>query len=152
MLFKNKHKTGVPLRKDKTSSIAGQHLIDFGRKSRVNFIFCPGTVSSLEILRSQHCQYKKSEPACLEVSDGGCTGSQGKLKLWSLLIEPRTFPGSSDSKESTCNAEDLGLISGLGRSLGRENGNPLQHSCLENPMDRGDWWATVAKSLTRLSN
>jgi len=81
MLFKNKHRTGVPLRKRKSSSIAGQHLIDFGRKSRVNFIFSPGTVSSLEILRSQRCQYKKSERACPELSDGACPGSQGKLKL-----------------------------------------------------------------------
>ena len=51
--------------------------------------------------------------------------------------------GSSGSKESACNAGDLGLISGLGRSPGEENGNPLQYSCLENPMDRGAWWATV---------
>ena len=53
------------------------------------------------------------------------------------------------------NAEDLGSVPGLGRSLGEENGNPLQYSCLENSMDRGTWWATVhgvAKSQTRLSN
>ena len=43
------------------------------------------------------------------------------------------FPGGSDSKESTCNAGDLGLIPGLGRSLGEGHGNPLQYSCLENP-------------------
>ena len=40
-------------------------------------------------------------------------------------------------------AGDTGLIPGLGRSPGEGNGNPLQYSCLENPMDRGDWWATV---------
>jgi len=45
------------------------------------------------------------------------------------------FPGGSDCKESVCNEEDLGLIPGLGRSPGEENGNPLQYSCLENPMD-----------------
>ena len=45
----------------------------------------------------------------------------------------------SDSKESTCNAGDLGLIPGLGRSLGGGNGNPLQYSGLENFMDRGAW-------------
>ena len=48
---------------------------------------------------------------------------------------------------------DSGLIPGLGRSPGAGNGNPLQYSCLENPMDRGAWWATVhgvAKSQTRL--
>ena len=53
------------------------------------------------------------------------------------------FPGGSDGKESACNAGDLGLIPGLGRSPGEGNGNPLQYSCLESPMDRGAWWATV---------
>ena len=43
------------------------------------------------------------------------------------------FPGGSGGKESTCNAEDLCLIHGLGRSPGRGHGNPLQYSCLENP-------------------
>ena len=49
---------------------------------------------------------------------------------------------------------DTGLIPGSGRSLGVGNGNPLQHSCLGNPIDRGAWWVTVygvAKSWTRLS-
>ena len=65
------------------------------------------------------------------------------------------FPGGSEVKDSACNAGDLGSIPGLGRSPGEGNGNPLQYSCLENPMDRGAWWATVhgvAKSQTRLSN
>ena len=53
------------------------------------------------------------------------------------------FPDGSDSKESSCNAGDLGLIPGLGRSPGGGRGNPLQYSCLETPMDRGAWWATV---------
>ena len=47
------------------------------------------------------------------------------------------FPGGSDGKASACNEGDLGLILGLGRSPGEGNGNPLQHSCLENPMDGG---------------
>ena len=46
-------------------------------------------------------------------------------------------------KASAYNAGDLGSIPGLGRSTGEGNGNPLQYSCLENPMDRGAWWATV---------
>ena len=54
----------------------------------------------------------------------------------------RGFPGSSNGKESACNAGDLGSISGLERSPGEGNGNPLQYSCLENPMDRGAWQAT----------
>ena len=57
------------------------------------------------------------------------------------------------SKESACNAGDMGSIPGSGRSLGEGNGNPLQYSCLENPMDRGAWRAAVygvSKSWTRL--
>ena len=53
------------------------------------------------------------------------------------------FPCSLVSKRSACNAEDQGLIPGSGRSPGEGNGNPLQYSCLENPMDRGVWQATV---------
>ena len=59
----------------------------------------------------------------------------------------------SDGKESACNVGDLGLIPGWGRSPGEGIGNPLQDSCLENPMDRGTWRATVhgvAKSRTQL--
>ena len=65
------------------------------------------------------------------------------------------FPHSSVSKESACNAGDLGSIPGSGRSPGVGNGNPLQYICLENPMDRGAWWGTVygvTKSRTRLSD
>ena len=53
------------------------------------------------------------------------------------------FPGGSDSKESACNAGDPDSVPGSRRSPGEGNGNPLQYSCLENPMDRGAWWATV---------
>ena len=65
------------------------------------------------------------------------------------------FPGGSEVKASACNVGDLGSIPGLGRSPEEGNGNPLQYSCLENPMDGGAWWATVhrvAKSRTRLSD
>ena len=51
--------------------------------------------------------------------------------------------GGSAGKESACNVVDLGSIPGLGRSPGEGNGNPLQDSCLGNPMDRGAWRATV---------
>ena len=53
------------------------------------------------------------------------------------------FPGGSDGKESACNVGDPGLIPGLGRSPGEGHGNPLQYSCLENPMDRGALQVTV---------
>ena len=65
------------------------------------------------------------------------------------------FPGGSDDKESFCNAGDPGLIPGSGRSPGEGNDNPLQYSCLENPMVRGAWWAMVhrvTKHRTRLSD
>ena len=66
------------------------------------------------------------------------------------------LPWWLSGKEPTCDTEvagDAGLIPGLGRPPGGGHGNPLQYSCLENPMDRGAWWATVqgvAKSQTRL--
>ena len=53
------------------------------------------------------------------------------------------FRHSSDGRECICNERDLGSTPGWGRSPGEENGNPLQYSCLENPMDRGAWRATV---------
>ena len=71
------------------------------------------------------------------------------------LLNTMSFPDGSDGKESACNAGDLGLIPGSGRSPGDGNGNPLQFSCLEKPMDRGVWRAIilgVAKSWTWLSN
>ena len=65
------------------------------------------------------------------------------------------FPGGSDGKESACNAGDPGSVPGLERSPGEGHGNPLQYLCLENPMDRGAWRATVhgvAKHGTQLSD
>ena len=65
------------------------------------------------------------------------------------------FPGGSEDKASACSVGDLGSIPGLGRSPGEGSGNPLQYSCLENPMDGGAWQATVhgvTKSQIRLSN
>ena len=67
----------------------------------------------------------------------------------------RGFPGGSDGKESACKARDLGSTSRSVRSPGEGHGNPLQYPCLENPMDRGSWWAAVhgvAKSQTWLSD
>ena len=63
------------------------------------------------------------------------------------------FPAGSAVKASAWNAGDPGSIPWSGRSPGEGNGNPLQYSCLENPMDRGAWWATVdevAKNRTQL--
>ena len=72
----------------------------------------------------------------------------------SVLVHYHFLRGS-EVKVPAWNAGDLGLIPGLGRSPGEGNGNPLQYSCLENPMEGGAWWAIVhgvAKSRTRLSD
>ena len=53
------------------------------------------------------------------------------------------FPGVSDGKETACNAGDQASMPGLGRPTGGGNGNPPQYSCLENPVDRGAWQATI---------
>jgi len=71
------------------------------------------------------------------------------VRIW------RTFLVAQTVKRLAYNVGDLGSIPGSGRSSGEVNGNPLQYSCLENPMDRGAWWATVhgvTKSQTRLSD
>ena len=96
-----------------------------------------------------------------------CAAIHGIAKSWTQLsdwteliciythIHIYIFPGGSDDKESACNAGDLGLILGSGRSPGERNGYPLQYPCLENSMDRGSWEAKVhgiAKDQTRLSD
>ena len=89
-----------------------------------------------------------------------CECAQCHRTVCSNLIKVG-FPGGSVGKESAavqetaCNAGDLGLIHGSGRAPGEGNGSPPQFSCLENPVDRGAWWATVhrvAESWTRFSD
>ena len=58
-----------------------------------------------------------------------------QFKLCTKDYIHQDFPGGSEGKESACNVRDPGLIPGSGRSLGEGNDNPLQYSCLENPMD-----------------
>ena len=76
---------------------------------------------------------------------------EGFIKDYTVLLG---FRGGASVKNPPANAgdiRDVGLIPGLGRSPGGGDDNPLQHSCLENPMDRGGWWAMahrVEKSLT----
>ena len=72
-----------------------------------------------------------------------------------LNLVQKSFSGGSDGKESACDAGDLHLIPGLGRSPGEGHGHPFQYSCLENSTDRSGWRSTVhgvAKSWTRLSD
>ena len=61
------------------------------------------------------------------------------------------FPHNSVGKESACNSRDPGSVPGSRRSPGEGNGNPLQYSCLENPMDRKAWRATV-HDVTRVGH
>ena len=63
--------------------------------------------------------------------------------MYSIGSFVQDFPGGSDGKASVYNVGDPGLIPGSGRSTGEGNGNPLQYYCMENPMDRGVWQATV---------
>ena len=84
-----------------------------------------------------------------------CLPTVSSHGLSSMCTFPWSFTGVSNSKESACNAGVSGLIPGSGRPPGEGNGNPLQYSCLENPMDRGAWQATVhgvTNSWTELSD
>ena len=88
-----------------------------------------------------HCKKRKTAQKLVQLV----------IRLGKIVLSP----GGSEVKASACNAGDLGSIPGLGRSPGEGNGNPLQYSCLENPMDGEVQWATVhgvAKSRTQLSN
>ena len=72
-----------------------------------------------------------------------------------IIYHQSGFPGGLEGKASTCSAGDLASIPESGRSPGEGNGNPLQYSCLENPMDGGAWEAAVhgvTRSRTRLSD
>ena len=100
--------------------------------------------------RSHHSCFRKGSGDAL----GGCTiskqraGEASASAVLALVVHSaHAVPGGAVGKESTtCNegdARDMGLIPGLGRSPGRGHGNPLQYSCLENPMDRGSWWVTI---------
>ena len=91
----------------------------------------------------------------------GCSlhwGTQGTVVCSGVYWGTRSragFPGGSDGEDSADNAGDPGWIPGAGRSPGGGHGNPLQYSCLENPLDRGAWRATVhgvGKSRTGLSD
>ena len=86
---------------------------------------------------------KRSQPenATYYMIPAKCHSEKGKI--WLPIPVFLGFPGGSDSKESACNAGDLGSIPGLGRSPGEGNGYPLQYSGLENSMDRGTWRVTV---------
>ena len=101
--------------------------------------------------QSQGVRYKDRKPGPWHIKE--LSTGEFAVNFWHNPLEYLGFPVGSDVKESGCNAGHPGSILGLGRSPGEENGNPLQYSCLENPMDRGAWQATahgVSKNQTRL--
>ena len=77
----------------------------------------------------------RAEKCCEQEKNVGGGADLGDIRLFRCFLD---LPGSSDNKESACNAGDLGSIPGLRRSFGGGHGNPLQYSCLENP-HRGAW-------------
>ena len=91
---------------------------------------------------------------CSFVLSCGKTITQGSLRIFLIsgwINKQQGFPGGSNGEESACDAGDLGSIPGSGRSPGEGNGNSIQYSGLENPMERGAWQAIVhgvAKSQT----
>ena len=103
-----------------------------GRRRSMSQLNQPGGRSSLLL----------SERAALLVSSGLQLIGQGPPALEGHLLF-LDFPGGSHGKASAYNVGDPGSIPGSGRSPGEGSDNPLQYSCLENPMDWGAWWATV---------
>ena len=99
-------------------------------------------------------QWRTEEPGAL-LSTGSQRRTEPSDQTTTTDRGRGVFPGGSDGKEPACNARDPDWIPGSGRTPGEENGCPLQDSCVENPMDREAWWATVcgvAKCQTRLSD
>ena len=93
--------------------------------------------------RAEWGKHTKSQPVSPSPS---CPVAMGITWIKSSFKKPLSLPaslGGSDGKESAWNTGDWGLILGWGRSPGEENGNPLHYSCLEDPLDRGTWWAPV---------
>ena len=97
----------------------------------------PGMLQSMGSQRIRHDWATEQEQQLLKFIAKSSLSILGQEEL------PLAGASSSVDKESACNAGDLGSIPWSGRSPGEGNGNPLHYSCLENPMNRGAWWATV---------
>ena len=141
-----------------TVSISVNHQICFGRRMSLEGTDSKFQLWSFNISESLSLPIRSGQgTACppswsihgvsdpQDVTRGLCCILPPPVQVYILkgVLMVRDFPCGSDSKKSSCNAGDLGSIPGSGRSPGEGNGNPLQYSCLENPMDRGAWRATV---------
>ena len=93
--------------------------------------------ANLALTAGSHSQ--SHSPGRLEARSEACSALSLKPKQDYLISLTPLLPGGSDSKVSAYNVGGPGLIPGSGRSHGEGSGNPLQYSCLENPMDRGAW-------------
>ena len=121
--------------------------IPWRRKWQPTLVFLPGKSHGQRSLTGYSLQGRKELDTTVWLNNNN---SVSKIIAFNI----QAFPGGSDGKESACNAGGLGSIPGSGRSPGEGNGNPLQCSCLENPMDRRAWWAAVhgvTKSWIQLS-
>ena len=96
---------------------------------------------NLTILSPEYFNYKDN--VLLEYEQQGRKESLLSKNMKIDYLQTFSFPGGTVVKNMPANAGDMGSILGWGRSPGEGNGNPLQYSCLENPMDRGAWRATV---------
>ena len=96
------------------------------------------------------------DPGVEPMSPEDSSPSEPQLEvLYAVLKASFRLPRWLSGKESACQSGDMGLIPGMGRSPGEGSGNLLQYSCLENPVERGAWWAIaheVIESWTQLSN
>ena len=110
-------------------------------------LFSSSLLSAIRVVSSAYLRLLIFLP---EVLIPACASSSVAFHM--IYSAYRIFPGGTDGKVSAYNAGDLGLIPGSGRSPGEGNGNPLQYSCLENPMDGGTWLDYSPKSRTRLSD
>ena len=108
----------------------------------------PIPVPALLDHRSPRLSLWLTQHSVLDRLDRQSLPAGGRSNLRSHLV--CIFPGSSDGKVSACNAGDPGSIPESGRSPGEGKDNPLQYSCLENPMDRGTWRATVHRESQRI--
>ena len=90
-----------------------------------------------------HSIYKQRILKAAKVALGSTSSKVVFFCSWHTVRNTMGFPDGSASKDSACNAGDIGSVPGSRRSSGEGNDNPFQYSCLGNPTDRGAWWATV---------